>query len=361
MMRNIRLFGRMLKSNFHRLSNPYKLIYAATYACNSRCSVCNIWKKRIGQNKELQIDEIRKIFKESDFQWVGLTGGEPFMRSDIVEVVRAITEKCANLAVLTIPTNSLVNNTYQKIEEMSALPIPNLMITVSLDGDRTTHDAIRGVQGAFDKAIVLYKKLKTLSKKRKNLHVVLGYTFSEGNAGKFIRAFAEVKKRITDIILHDFHFNIYHVSAHFYANKTGMSRKTRTLIAQEIDEILHKRGASPNPMNIIDNWYLKNLITNVQSSYPKCCEAMSSSIFMDPYGHVYPCTIYGKKIGNMRNYDYTIAQLLNSGRAKSVLKEIESGHCPGCWTPCEAYQTMAAHLFRKVKIKYPANQRKENI
>ena len=57
---------------------------------------CSIWKQKPG--KELTFDEITEFAKKNNyFRWIGLTGGEPFLRSDIVEIVRrsrAIQKAC---------------------------------------------------------------------------------------------------------------------------------------------------------------------------------------------------------------------------------------------------------------------------
>ena len=78
-------------SNFRRLKKPYKLNFAITMWCQSRCLTCNIWQ--IKPKDELTLDEIREFAKKNtSFRWVGLTGGEPFLRSDIVDIAKAFKE-----------------------------------------------------------------------------------------------------------------------------------------------------------------------------------------------------------------------------------------------------------------------------
>ena len=97
-----------LQSNFVTLKKPYKLNYAITLWCQSRCLTCNIWELK--PKDELRIDEIREFARKDDsFRWIALTGGEPFMRGDIVEVVKTFKENCKDMYMLTIPTNSLCN------------------------------------------------------------------------------------------------------------------------------------------------------------------------------------------------------------------------------------------------------------
>ena len=97
-----------LKSNFANLEKPYKLTFAITYRCQSRCLTCNIWQMK--PTNELGLDEIRKFAMANSFKWIEITGGEPFLRSDIVEVVKAFLEGSKDLYIVTIPTNSLTSH-----------------------------------------------------------------------------------------------------------------------------------------------------------------------------------------------------------------------------------------------------------
>jgi len=139
-----------LKSNIIRPKEPYKLTFAVTLNCNSRCKHCNIWQLR--PKNELTIEEIRAFVRANpSFVIVELTGGEPFMRSDLVEIAKAFAEYSKRLYAITIPTNSLVNieAIVNKVNEMLKLN-KKIVVTLSLDGYRELEDEIRGVKGNYD-------------------------------------------------------------------------------------------------------------------------------------------------------------------------------------------------------------------
>ncbi|MGC9132745.1 MAG: radical SAM protein, partial [Candidatus Micrarchaeia archaeon] len=163
-------FGiEVIKSNFFHLSLPYKLNFAITYKCNSRCLTCNIWK--IHPHDELTLNEIKEFAKKNDwFKWIGLTGGEPFLREDISQIAEVFSKYSKGLYILTIPTNALCNGDFieEKIKEILELKIPRVVITISLDGYEKLHDRIRGVKGNYQKAINLYKRLKRLKQSYPN-------------------------------------------------------------------------------------------------------------------------------------------------------------------------------------------------
>ena len=68
------LVRKILLSNFIRLPEPYKLTFSVTYRCNSRCKTCRIWER--GAEDELTCEEIDRIFRNLNTEWVNLTDSE---------------------------------------------------------------------------------------------------------------------------------------------------------------------------------------------------------------------------------------------------------------------------------------------
>jgi MoaA/NifB/PqqE/SkfB family radical SAM enzyme len=92
----------IISSNFGRLSFPYKLTLVLTYWCNYKCKTCNIWQKR--PEDELTTEEINTFFEQSNrFNWIDFTGGEIWMRNDVVQIVESAIKNCKNLALFALP------------------------------------------------------------------------------------------------------------------------------------------------------------------------------------------------------------------------------------------------------------------
>src|ERR1700704_4162527 len=86
--RQIGLAGAILGANVRSPELPYKVTFVATYHCNFRCEMCNIWQKK--SVDEMTPAEVALFFdKWPQFKWVHLTGGELFMRRDLDELVAA--------------------------------------------------------------------------------------------------------------------------------------------------------------------------------------------------------------------------------------------------------------------------------
>jgi len=96
----------------------------------------------IGDLTKLGIERIR------------FTGGEPFLRKDLFEILSHV--KTGQFKKITIATNGLLLRKYA--DKINDSPITDL--GVSIDGLRSTNDAIRGVDGYFDMAFEGIRKLE---------------------------------------------------------------------------------------------------------------------------------------------------------------------------------------------------------
>jgi len=148
-----------------------------TQACNLRCQHCYSVSGKKLQN-ELSLNEIKKIIDRSKKLGairIFFTGGEPFIRRDICEILKYADK---NRFAIYISTNGTVFNkrTINFLKSLKHLRT----IQISIDGLSKIHDQIRERKGAFNKAIkwakVVKKELKdkkvafifTLMKKNKN-------------------------------------------------------------------------------------------------------------------------------------------------------------------------------------------------
>ncbi|MEM0201504.1 MAG: radical SAM protein [Candidatus Micrarchaeaceae archaeon] len=335
-----------LKSNFTTLNKPYKLTFSISYWCQSRCLTCNIWQ--IKPNNELTLEEIKKVAEKNNYlKWIELTGGEPFLRTDIVEIIKAFKENCKDLFVLTMPTNSLCNHdmVQNKLEEILSLGIPKVSITLSLDGYRELHDKIRGIQGNFDKVIDMGKRLKNLQKKYKNLFFIFGYTMSKYNEGMLEKTIESVKKELPWVGYNNFHINVGQISDSYYKNSDLDIKAEKLDLSNEIDFIIKKRKMEFGAIPLIESVFLKKLYKYViTGTSPMKSRSLDASLFMDSYGNVYPSIMWGRIIGNIRNYDYSIEKMWHNVDAEEVRKIIKEGNEPSCWTACEAYQSLVGNL-----------------
>ena len=126
-----------------------------TSKCNLRCKHCYILdSSNINDSDKFKIIEIINKLKKSNVQILNLTGGEPFVEKWVFEIINYAHNKGLELIINTNGT-LLNNNIIEKIKRIS----PRIFFNVSLDGNRTIHDIIRG-RRTFTKVITNIKLLK---------------------------------------------------------------------------------------------------------------------------------------------------------------------------------------------------------
>jgi len=140
---------------------PINLTVAPSYRCNSRCYSCRAYNRSTVQ--ELTVDEWAKVFKNigNKVYWTTISGGEPFLYSNLVEFYYQLTKYCKPVMV-NIPTNGLLtekilDNVWQMLK---ISPQTKLTINVSLDHYvPEKNDDIRGVKGYYSKALETIQEL----------------------------------------------------------------------------------------------------------------------------------------------------------------------------------------------------------
>jgi len=338
-----RLVRDVVRSNFREPPLPFKLTFIATYHCQLRCNMCSIWQRR--PEGELTLDEVGRFFRTNPhFTWVNVSGGEIFLRPDAAEVLESIVQACPDLYLLDFPTHGQqTGRVVDAVERLLATRLPRLLITVSVDGPAALHDRIRGVDGAWDKAMETFERLRAL--RRRGYRPFLGMTLQSENVDAFDATFEAAARRVPGLRPRDLHVNLAHVSGHYYENN-GLDPLDPRRAEKALDRIRRRRGLGVHPVAVLERRYqrlAKRFLRTGRTPLP--CHATSSSIFLDSTGNVYPCSIYDRRLGNLRDHDLDLRALLETARVARLRKEIRRGQCPQCWTPCEAYPTILANLW----------------
>ncbi|HIJ04882.1 MAG TPA: radical SAM protein [Nanoarchaeota archaeon] len=153
-----------------QLQAPKMLMLYVTDNCNLRCKHCFYWKEVDNPRNAHSIEEIEKLTKslKERLDLLTLTGGEPFVRKDLVDIVRLFVQN-NKVKRIHIATNGLLPDlTVRKTNEMLALLGSHTRLTMqfSIDGFEDAHDKVRGMKGAFQKTCETVKKLMEIHDKR---------------------------------------------------------------------------------------------------------------------------------------------------------------------------------------------------
>lgn len=316
--------------------------FAITYKCNSQCKSCGIWKiykqNPAKAEEELSVTEIKKILNNNkdslnkDTQ-ILLTGGEPFLRGDIVEIIQQFSN-ILHTSNIGLSTNGLIPFKICDLTEKITRSIPYVSIAVSIDGTEETHDNLRGIKGSYEKAIQTLNCLLDLKKDVSTLQVGISFTLSKLN-------FMDLKdvNELSKSMGTKFSFRPIHHSSTYYDNMDislgKFSESNIRKIEKDVFDILN------NPIfNIRNRYFIIKIAEYLRHPdtllFP--CSAGIDSIYMDPYGDIYPCIIMNTKLGNVRTRK--ISTILNDKKAILVKKNIRLGNCPTCWAECETFKNI---------------------
>jgi MoaA/NifB/PqqE/SkfB family radical SAM enzyme len=181
-LRYERTVGHFLRDKTGRANRlPMGLVYEATMRCNLKCEFCYVgdllniegeWRE------ELTLDALRRAFPEGDLQ-VNLTGGEIFMRKDILSVLDLFREKGYACGYLTTNGTIINDERADALAELARLGFLN-HVSVSIDGPGDLHDKARGVKGTFERTAAGLRRLQAASaRKQAPLRVSINTTVAQ--------------------------------------------------------------------------------------------------------------------------------------------------------------------------------------
>ena len=146
---------------------PMGLVYEATMRCNLHCEFCYVgdllniegeWRE------ELAIEALKRAFPDGRLQ-VNLTGGEIFMRKDILSVLDVFREKGYACGYLTTNGTIISEERADALAELARLKFLT-HVSVSIDGPGELHDKARGVKGTFERTAAGLRRLQAAAARR---------------------------------------------------------------------------------------------------------------------------------------------------------------------------------------------------
>ncbi|MFH0876151.1 MAG: radical SAM protein [archaeon] len=326
------VFKSLMRSYFRK--TPSYLILFVTARCNARCKMCFYWRNIDDSSVkgELTLEEYWHISRKfKNLFYLSISGGEPMLREDLPEVVRAFYRN-SGVRFVNITTNGgFPQRTLDVIKSiLEYCPDIKVKLSFSLDGLGAKHDNIRGVKGLFDKVLESHKLLSGLNSK--NLAINIATTFSSLN-----------KDGIYELI--DYVHNDLKINDHTVTYVRG---DTRDKYAKDItpgeyfkvwNYVLDKnkngnKGFFGIFNNLIRMMYRVNQETLERNRAVLPCLAGKKFITISEKGEVYPCEVISNifknkpfKMGNLRNFGYDINRILRAPQNRHMVDFIEKSKC----------------------------------
>jgi radical SAM protein with 4Fe4S-binding SPASM domain len=280
-----------------------------TTKCNLNCQHCSNASGRGGIDmKKEDYFKIIDMLSDAGTLTFAVTGGEPFVRKDVLEIV----EKCCNTFY---DVHIATNGTLIGKEEAAALAeYSNLSVIVSLDSHTPEfHDTFRRVEGTFDRAVSGIRNLVS-----EGIYTLVGATFVHENVKHFKQVLFLAEELMVDGVNYDI------------ARPTG---RGEDIDIRAEEDMLYMAEIN----NLLDETFTDRMMTvfceRFRTSYTANCGVGMTMWCFAPTGNVRPCSVLHEKYvvcGNLLKEDFhrifsrEPATTLN--RIRSPCKEI-CGDC----------------------------------
>lgn len=294
--------------------NGGRVLWEITNTCNYHCSYCMFSCEAQKYENELTTEEVKKNIKdlkENNFTYIKFTGGEPFVRKDMIEILEYASKLGFDMDIST-NASLLTKEIATKLKQMN---FP--MVHVSLDGyDRDSHEYVRG-KNTFEPTI---RGIKLLTEA--GIYTRLGtviYSQNEDYLEKIVALASDLK--VNEII-----FSFMEPMGRLKEDDELLSKRSLESAKKEIEKLAIKYES-----NIKVKYSLSE---NKKCKSEEICPAVNKFIYINNLGEISPCTRivsknpeYKSKITLKNN---SLNEIINSQPIQRYLKYLEANKITGC-------------------------------
>lgn len=336
-----RLWGSALSFLYHKLMckplKPVAVSLALTHQCNSHCIMCNIWKRSHEcpdiKNEEMSREEIIHILSNplfSELVELDLTGGEPHLRDDLVDLVVSVAElkkrHLPKLRSIVVTSNGFlpekIAGNYRKMLEGLRNSNIDLVSVNSLDGIGQIHEKIRGIRGAYELVVKTLEELHEIRNEHKNFFTGIKTTILPENV--------DYLNTILDFAVTR---NLFHIISPVFFTE-GRFRNTVNRKKLELGSLEYRKiaGLYNRPELMTNYFYSQTLDFLISGRKLWNCTAGFNYLFIEFDGKVFPCEMVSESVGDLRNQSPEV--LWNSkafGNWRKGMRKLE--WCRTCHEP----------------------------
>ncbi len=312
---------------------PISIALSLTNRCSSRCRTCNIWKVQKERPErirdELTTEEWGRILRSIGHGplWFTLTGGEPFLRTDLEGIVSHIARH-NRPRYLNIATSAIYpEKTADTVGSILAI-LPRrtvLTVNVSIDNIGKRYDSLRGVPLGFrnvERSIALLKGLKA---NYPNLIIGTNIVLSKHNEKRFEQIYAHISDKLQpDSIVCE--LGAAREAFFFHEDISIPGGRCKELL----DFLIRKEGQKETRARIIRRFrrgYYRLIKARLFSRKSVGCYAGYASAEISSTGEVWECSIRADSMGSLREHGYDFRRVWGSGRAREIRKCIRDERC----------------------------------
>ena len=308
---------------------PRSAFLAVTLLCNSRCIHCDIWKNK-GLDY-LPLDIYRRL--PASLTMIDITGGEPFLRPDIPELVSVLRQTCPRARIL-ITTHGFMNSKIGDQIEAILRADPSIAVRVSLDGLGEVHDEIRGIPGGYEKVEATLRRLRQA--KVKDLGII--FTLMKRNQHQLREIYHHAKRHRLALTLNAVHDS----PVYFGEGKQALNADPKE-VEKDFRYVIRGQLKSINPKNWAKAWFndhLHRYMATHERPFP--CGSGEDFFYMDSAANIFMCQYKNWPIGNLSEHPF---EEIWDSKAKAGFLPM-AHECQGCWAVCTAKDAMRRRKWK---------------
>jgi len=294
--------------------------------------MCNIWDNPTEKSKEITLEEIKRL---PNVKFINLTGGEPFIREDLGDIVEICFTKSPRVVIST-------SGCYEDRIIALAKKFPNVGIRISIEGLAGKNDELRGRTGSFDKGLRTLLTLKEMGLK----DIGFGCTVSNNNSTDMLSLY-----QLSKFLNMEFATAAFHNSYYFHKDDNLITNQKE--VCANFEKLINMQLKENHPKSWLRAFFNMGLINYIEGN-PRLlpCEAGIVNFFVEPYGDIYPCNgleakYWQEKMGNIRETP-DFQAIWTSDQAEKVRSMTRK--CPkNCWMVGTASPVMKKYFKHPLK------------
>ena len=281
-----------------------------TYRCNAKCNMCHVWQHPTKPQEEIGLDVLEKL---PGMFFTNVTGGEPFVREDLAEIIGLLRKKTRRIV---ISTNGYFTDRIIGL----CKKYPDLGIRVSIEGLPKANDEIRGIPDGFDRGLRTLLELRVLGIK----DIGFGMTVQDRNAQDLLPLYHLAKSLGYEFATATLH------NSHYFC-KYDNEIENKTAVIEQFEKLAKELLRSKRPKDWFRAYVNDGLIDYIRGNPRRLpCEMGRDGFFLDPWGDVLPCNGMDEKLpmGNLRTQSWE--EIWNSEQARKCRQAVKDC-AKNCW------------------------------
>lgn len=321
-----------------------------TQGCNLRCKYCSYsghYDNRTHNGKRMTkeiafkaIDFLIEHSTDLDRVSLGFYGGEPLIEFELIkECVEYAKAKCYGKKLLF---NMTTNVTLLTDEIIEFLYQNKFSLTISLDGDRPTHNKNRVYasdnRGSFDDVVRNLERIQKLHKDYLELihiNAVIDPTTDFTNSSDFFA---------NDLIVKEFNVQANLISEYYRKGEVETDEEYRKKFSYEVFKLYLEKmgriekgnvsklvmGSFKSIVDVHEN--IKNSLTSIMRDHPSGpCVPGVQRLFVDTEGNLYPCERVSEASNVVRIGHINVGFDIEQARRILNIGQLTEKECRQCW------------------------------